>query len=277
MTVPAWPISIATGKESDLLTHVARGTRELLTNNLTIADNLNATFVTLTCTDGVETLVPLRAFRTRPKFFQPIYSQVSTTDPAAGTPVLGTPQPLNYARTDGYVGVTVQFNPLGPYAEFSSSGVQSINNATLTVVSHQTSDIADTTGVISITSNGSGPASSRITVSQAGIYEVVGQSGFASNATGYRQIALQANAAGNYKGLILTPTVNGDVWSANYSTRWSLAANDYVQVTLWQNSGAALNTVSGATSTGTRVQVRRVGFLSGYSPTVAVTGIMWGG
>jgi len=243
----------------------------MLSNGLTIADNMNATISSVDCSHDVETLMPRSGFRGLPSFFQPLYTTVSRTDTTPSYPVLGTPIPLNYDTEDGYVGLRVRFDSSGPYAEFASSSAQSINNATLTAVSHQTTDIADGSGVLSITSN------TRITASQPGIYEIVGQAGFASNATGYRQVALVANGAGNYKGLILTQTVTGgDVWSANYSTVWSLAASGYVEVTLWQNSGAALNTLSGATSLGVRTQVRRVGFIPG-SVSATVTGIFWGG
>jgi len=279
---PKWPTKQDLTDEptlksvSDVVFRHAREASVMLSNGLTIADNMNATISSVDCSHDVETLMPRSGFRGLPSFFQPLYTTVSRTDTTPSYPVLGTPIPLNYDTEEGYIGLRVRFDSSGPYAEFSSSGTQSINNATLTVVSHQTIDIVDSSGVLSIASNGSGPASSRITASEAGIYEIVGQAGFASNATGYRQAALQANAAGNFKGLILTPTVNGDIWSANYSTRWSLAANDYVQVTLWQNSGGALNTVSGATSTGVRTQVRRVGFIPG-SVSATVTGIFWGG
>jgi len=83
---------------------------------------------------------------------------------------------------------------------------------------------------------------SRMVIKLAGKYLVYGDSDFATNATGFRQVRIFQNGT---SVLSAGPTVlgNATIASATFSfVLASLAAGDFVEVQGWQNSGGNLNT-----------------------------------
>jgi hypothetical protein len=85
----------------------------------------------------------------------------------------------------------------------------------------------------------------RLTCNTAGLYDIKFNGGFASNATGFRTAYLQLNG-GTYIAIQTFPAVNGDATLFALSTEYVLAANDYVEVQVLQNSGGTLNITQAA-------------------------------
>ena len=88
----------------------------------------------------------------------------------------------------------------------------------------------------------------RITCVTAGLYRITANLYLASNATGFREAILRVNGVTQIardNKMALTGTVT----ALNPTTEWRLAAGDYVEVLVFQNSGAALNVVAGASET----------------------------
>lgn len=94
----------------------------------------------------------------------------------------------------------------------------------------------------------------RITSNATGLYRISGCIGFASNATGYRQVNVRKNAAGSAAGgtsicvarIAATPTLAAQVM---FSVDVQLTATDYVEVFATNSSGGALDSVAGQANT----------------------------
>lgn len=94
----------------------------------------------------------------------------------------------------------------------------------------------------------------RITANATGLYRVSGVIGFASNATGYRQVNVRKNAAGAAGGgtsiavvrVAATPTIQAEV---PFSVDVQLTAGDYIEVFATNTSGGALDSVAGQANT----------------------------
>lgn len=144
MTKPRWPNKVPSGASpqnvSDILGSVASETFTLLTNGLTVADNMSAKIVKVLCKHNTESLIDLGGKdKLRPAWFQPLYTQKSLTDPTAALPVLGTPAPLNLSRPDGRIGVTLQFAPPPDKVRLTRSTNQTgVANNTNTTVAFDT-------------------------------------------------------------------------------------------------------------------------------------------
>jgi hypothetical protein len=85
---------------------------------------------------------------------------------------------------------------------------------------------------------------SRLTIPQPGRYRVGASVVFASNATGYREIYLQASSGATRIADMLIPAVSGNSTRLVVMTEWEFAASDYVEVYAFQNSGGNLNVTS---------------------------------
>lgn len=133
---------------------------------------------------------------------------------------------------DACVAFVYDGTPTVPCARVYNSVDQSIPNATGTVLAFDserfdTDDIHDTT-----THN------SRLTCNTAGKYQITVQIRWGSSATGFRQVQIRLNAATNIC------TVRQGAHGADmqvFSTLYDLAVDDYLEVVVYQNSGAALN------------------------------------
>ena len=113
---------------------------------------------------------------------------------------------------------------------------QSISDVTVTALSFN-SERDDTDTIHDTSSN-----TSRLTCKTAGIYLVKGLCGFAANATGLRAGFIRLNGSTDLDALSI-PSVGASLNTrVSVSTVYRLAVNDYVEFTVYQNSGGALNT-----------------------------------
>lgn len=97
---------------------------------------------------------------------------------------------------------------------------------------------------------------SRITAPIDGIYEVVAQISWSSNATGYREANINRNGTTYLRSR--GAAISGATSIVTVSGLVDMTAGQYLEVEATQNSGSALSLVSG---TWTRCHVRRVGDL----------------
>lgn len=149
------------------------------------------------------------------------------------------------------------------YAEFGKQSGQVMTSSTWTNLSWSITDFADPTGNITITSNGAGVPLTRITFASGGIYSVMGDVEFTSNASGYRYVLVQKNSNGtingggtNGRGAVCATPANGQVTNFNFSTMWKLSPSDYLEVWAFQSSGVFLTIDGGGNAS--NLQVRRL-------------------
>jgi hypothetical protein len=127
-----------------------------------------------------------------------------------------------------------------PCVFVKSSVNQSIANGVNTTLSFDLEDY-DTDNLHSTTTN-----NSRITISRAGLWLFFATVVFASNSTGFRTVYLGINGGGSIG--VTRVTVNAVSGIETYvcaAGMKNLSVNDYVEVIVSQNSGAALNVLSG--------------------------------
>lgn len=124
-----------------------------------------------------------------------------------------------------------------PAARVTHDANQSIPNSSATAIAFNTETLDTDTMHDNSTNN------TRLTCKTAGIYSIFAQARFASNATGDRILAIVLNGTTTLVNQRV-PAVNGNVTSLNVYTEYSLAVNDYVEATAFQNSGGALNVQS---------------------------------
>lgn len=130
--------------------------------------------------------------------------------------------------------------PSHPSARVYHSVSQSIPNATVTVLAFN-SERFDTDGIHDTVTN-----NSRLTCKTAGKYLIIGNIHFAANATGARAIHIRLNGATFIANDGRASASATDVNVLTISTLYQLNAGDYVELTVWQNSGGALNVLSSA-------------------------------
>jgi len=95
----------------------------------------------------------------------------------------------------------------------------------------------------------------RLTAPVAGKYRFDAQVGYTSNATGYRSLAVTQNA--NPVARSTSQAANGATHVQAVSGEVQMAAGDYLEVVVGQNSGGALNTTTGVDQTS--MSMRRIG------------------
>jgi len=83
-------------------------------------------------------------------------------------------------------------------------------------------------------------AASKLTASQAGLYQITGGIAWPANSTGNREIVLQLNGATSLAA-DQQSAVNGAATEQNVSTIYRLGAGDYVEEVVTQTSGGTLN------------------------------------
>lgn len=114
------------------------------------------------------------------------------------------------------------------------TSAQSIANDTPQTVTWDSEEI-DVGDIIDLGTN-----DDRITVSQAGVYLVVCHAVFASNATGRRSVGAIRNGSGSL-GSEALPASSGVTTNLTFTVPFTLAASDYISMSVRQNSGGALN------------------------------------
>jgi len=135
---------------------------------------------------------------------------------------------------NGTAWVSPQAQTVPPLCRAYQSANTSIPNNSTTTLSYNAENY-DTDSMHSTTTN-----TSRITIVTAGVYAITAGIVWDINATGIRVINLRINAATNIA--FATQTNNGasNFTEQTVSTHYSLAAADYVETTVYQNSGGAL-------------------------------------
>ena len=130
-----------------------------------------------------------------------------------------------------------RFRHLNSMVQVYLSAAQSIANNTLTIINWPNERI-DTDGLHDNVTN-----NSRLTAAVAGKYLIMAAVGFVVNATGIRLIQVLLNGT---TGILYSEEPgSGSAETTLYATGlWSLAAGDYIELQMYQNSGAALNTQS---------------------------------
>lgn len=116
----------------------------------------------------------------------------------------------------------------------SNSVAVSIATGTPTTIGADT-ELLDASGLHSTTTN-----TNRITVAKAGVYRVCAHVKFTLNSTGLRAVDFRKNGTA-WVNTVVTAVNGGDTDVAAISYI-QLAAGDYVDMTVFQNSGGALNT-----------------------------------
>lgn len=245
-----------------------RLTRFALSGNLTIADNAYAAIVTLgqlgnntsqTLVHGTEYLLQ-NPLPTKPVGFTPIYAFDSNR-----TAIEIPNCMLNLARTDGLLGLTVNFerSHAAPYLAKTASFLVP-NGGGESIVTGWTTE--DSRGSVISESSGTW------TVSEAGVYNITAWVNYGSIGASYTR---------NFMSLIVvSPSVNlarSDIdallvngAALNLSSNYKFAAGGQFRVTAFQtNAALASRTVPWAL---------RVNRLYNDAPYAAnVTGILWGG
>jgi len=126
-----------------------------------------------------------------------------------------------------------------PAARVYNSANQSIpGNAAFTTLTFNTERF-DTAGL-----HRTDLDASRITAPTAGLYELTINISWETNATGARELNLRKNGVDIVARDVVKPTDAPNSTEQSITTLVSLAAGDYVEVVLRQNSGAALNIVA---------------------------------
>ena len=131
-----------------------------------------------------------------------------------------------------------------PRCSVFNSTTQSPTTAVVTLQSWDSEDY-DTDALHSTVTN-----TSRLVAVAAGTYQLTGAVTFSANATGIRAVVFRKNAAGSNSGGSLIAESNTGLASSTQPTtalvvkEVQLALNDYVEMFVYQNSGAGLATVA---------------------------------
>jgi hypothetical protein len=173
---------------------------------------------------------------------------LTTGDSARTVTLSGNPtladwfdQAVKTTSSPTFAGLTTTGN-----ANIATYGARVYNDA-LEEIAHNTwtaltfnSEDWDSDNIHSVASN-----TSRLTCTEDGKYLVFGTARFASNATGYRGLAIQLNAGNEFARIFITP-VNGSTTDLTVSTVIDMSATDYVELIVYQSSGGALNVLRNA-------------------------------
>jgi hypothetical protein len=246
-----------------------RQVRSALTGNLTISDNSYAAVVTLgllgnnksqTLINGTEYLIQ-NPLKTTPIGFTPIYAFDSNYT------AVDIPQcTLNLARTDGYLGITTNFDLQHtlPCMIRTASAVQSIGNASTTQLTGWDT-VVKTRGSV-ITSNGT-----TFTISEAGTYMVSVILPLETATYTAAQVQIRQGGVIIWRQYLAATFSDSPYLQSNGIVR--LTGSDTIDFAAFQSNGAAAarNTVAAER----RMAIERL-----YNDTVFtgnVTGILWGG
>jgi hypothetical protein len=127
-----------------------------------------------------------------------------------------------------------------------NNGTQTCANDTYTYITFNTENI-DTNGFHSTSTN-----TDRITIpaGMGGKYLVQAQVRMAANTTGYRRFDIELGATGASLATSIVAPVNGSATTGTLGSVFELAAGDYIRLSVYQNSGGNLDTVTGSTGNG---------------------------
>ena len=114
----------------------------------------------------------------------------------------------------------------------------SINNDTLTALTFN-SERWDTDDIHSVLSN-----TGRLTCKTAGVYTIYGTVRFATNDVGQRAVQVRLNGTTFIGGDTRVDATSAGGTRLTAFIEYKLAATDYVELVVYQNSGGALNVVA---------------------------------
>lgn len=127
-----------------------------------------------------------------------------------------------------------------PELQIQQSGAQSIANNTFTTLAFGAENTTDVySNHDNVTNN------SRFTVSIPGVYQISGGVSFVSNATGQRGSQWMKNGSAIIGSQTMFDTTTGGGFTCDFPVRTmdvAMAAGDYFEMQVYQNSGGALNT-----------------------------------
>ncbi len=269
MTKPAWPVAVPPGQENAVLSRVARDSHSMLTNGLTLADNMSAAIVTFNLTHCVEFGIPQGTMKNnaRPLFFQPIYT---STDATSRTPALGVQSVdiLNYNRADGKVGLTCRFAPPSNMLGVAKNATQTGLALGTNQVTWQTTEYIQ--GTFTYTTAGV------FTIPESGILKVSCDINIAGNAIAndwYGVYFNNSTASKRYAQCRVGAPV-GTTPRLNTSDEFPVTAGDTYTVQVFQG-GTVRDIEWTSTTQNTRLALSYTAPPIGYS--AYVTGILWGG
>lgn len=154
---------------------------------------------------------------------------------------------LEYVEPGNWKAVQTNFDTISanlraamPQARVTNAGNVAINNVTTTAVTFDT-ETYDVGGVHSVAAN-----TSRLTAPITGLYNIVATVIYAAHATGLRITWLRINGAVNINGDERGNNGGGDAVIVSVPGHYRMLAGDYVEVTVFQNSGGALNILAGS-------------------------------
>lgn len=140
-------------------------------------------------------------------------------------PATGTKAPASWGDT---VRDDLEFLVDRPGCAVSNSTTQNVNTSTNTVLTADT-ELYDLDTMHSTVTN-----TSRITIATAGKYRLNGLVGWDSDATGRREVYLLVNGSTAHVVSVAAAVQAG---CQTFEKILDLAATDYVEVRVWQNSG----------------------------------------
>lgn len=121
-----------------------------------------------------------------------------------------------------------------PYAILKRNANQSIADSTVTAVQWNAEDADSDNGHSTSVSN------SRYTAPRTGLYLVTCSIPWVANASGLRELNFQVNGTTSYAGhRFVAGAAVGVVSSSSHMI--SMTSGDYVEATVWQNTGGSLN------------------------------------
>ena len=141
---------------------------------------------------------------------------------------------LNALEADVRILKTKEVPRSGITAQVYNNANLSIANNTVTALT-MNSERSDTDGMHSTSVN-----TSRLTCVTPGTYIITGNAAFASNATGIRVLSIRANGTTDL-AKVDSDAVATDVTVLSVSKVVTLGVGEYVELTVYQNSGGNLN------------------------------------
>lgn len=163
---------------------------------------------------------------------------------ARTVPVMATEVPGNFvtgALWNAQVGGLGNFTLAPPRFKGYQTSNQSIATGQTDVAVLLDSEEYDSESGHSTTTN-----TSRYTVQVAGTYRITATASFAGNATGNRKLGILVNGVNIRGGGNQGPGITTNSWAATVSAEVALLVGDYVEMGVWQTSGAALATNASA-------------------------------
>jgi hypothetical protein len=162
--------------------------------------------------------------------------------PASATLDKATGETIDETMTDAWSSDLYHLGGTAGYigAHAFNSGAQSLPNNSETAIGLDGERFdSDPNGAIHDTATNN----SRLTCRTAGVYHLSGGLAFTGNATGERYVSLRLNGTTSIARVRLDGQSTTEL-DLQVSTSYLLAASDYVELTAFQTSGGALNTVA---------------------------------